>query len=67
MKKAEKKQTAVMRFEDLPELPTPEAAQAFLRVSRNGIYELLKSAAVPSFKFGRLIRIKKAVLLEGGR
>lgn len=57
----------VCRIDDLPELVTPEEARAVLRVSRNSMYELLKTGAVPSLKFGRLIRIRKSVLLEGGR
>jgi excisionase family DNA binding protein len=61
------KQTAMTRLDDLPELLTPEEAATVLRVSRNGMYELLKTGTIPSLKFGRLIRIKKTVLLEGGR
>jgi excisionase family DNA binding protein len=57
----------VSRLDDLPELLTPEEAMTVLRVSRNGMYELLKTGAVPSLRYGRLIRIRKTVLLEGGR
>lgn len=52
------------RYADLPDLPTPEQCAAFLQVSRNTMYELLKTKAIPSIKFGvRLIRIPKAALL----
>lgn len=52
------------RFDDLPDLVTPEDARAFLQVSRNTIYELLKTGAIRSVKFGKLIRIPKAALLD---
>ena len=58
---------SVPTFDSLPDLCTPEEAGAFLRISRNTTYDLLKSGALPSIHFGRLIRIKKAALLEGGR
>jgi excisionase family DNA binding protein len=53
------------RFEDLPEMVTVEEMGAFLRLSRNAAYELVKSGAIRSAKFGRLIRIPKQALLEG--
>ena len=61
MKKS--KTGTVPRFEDLPDLCTPAEARAFLRVSRNGIYHLIATKAVPSVKFGNLIRIPKSALL----
>ena len=51
------------RFEDLPELVTPEEARAFLRISRNAIYSLIKEQRVPALRFGRLIRIRKSALV----
>jgi excisionase family DNA binding protein len=62
-----KKGVIIARLDDLPELLTPEEAREVLRVSRNSMYELLRTGTVPSLKYGRLIRIRKAVLLEGGR
>jgi excisionase family DNA binding protein len=53
------------RFEDLPEMVTVEEMGAFLRISRNAAYDLVKSGAIRSVKFGRLIRIPKQALLEG--
>ena len=53
------------RFDDLPEMVTVEEMRAFLRISRNAAYELVKSGAIRSAKFGRLIRIPKQALLEG--
>ncbi len=53
------------RFEDLPEMVTVEEMGAFLRLSRNAAYDLVKSGAIRSAKFGRLIRIPKQALLEG--
>ena len=67
-KKRPKTTTAkTQRYEDLPDLVKPEEAPKFLRVSRNGIYELIHANALRSIKFGRLIRIPKQALLEGNR
>ena len=55
------------RFDDLPEMVMVEEAAAFLRIGRNSAYELVKSGALRSVRFGRLIRIPKQALLEGGR
>ena len=53
------------RFDDLPEMVTVEEMGAFLRISRNSAYDLVKSGTLKSVKFGRVIRIPKAALLEG--
>ena len=58
---------AVPRFEELPDLVTPEQAGAFLQISRNSTYELLRSGEIPSIRFGRLLRIRKTDLLRGAR
>jgi excisionase family DNA binding protein len=50
------------RYDDLPELVTVEEMGAYLRISRNVAYELVKSGAIHSLKFGRLIRIPKTAL-----
>lgn len=53
------------RFDDLPEMCTVEEMGAYLRISRNAAYELVKSGALRSIKYGRLIRIPKQALIEG--
>lgn len=55
------------RFDDLPEMVLVEEAAAFLRIGRNAAYELVKSGALRSKRYGRLIRIPKQALLEGSR
>lgn len=60
------RETTPPRFEDLPELVTVDEMAAFLRVGRNAAYELVKTGAIKSLKFGKLIRVPKAALLEGG-
>jgi excisionase family DNA binding protein len=55
------------RFDDLPEMVLVEEAAAFLRISRNAAYELVKSGALRSVRYGRCIRIPKQALLEGSR
>jgi excisionase family DNA binding protein len=52
------------RYDDLPDLCTPDDARAFLQVGRNTMYGLLKSGAIESITFGRLIRIPKNALLR---
>jgi excisionase family DNA binding protein len=56
----------VPKYEDFPDLVTPEEAGAFLRISRNTTYELLRTQQLPHIKFGRLIRIRKATLVGEG-
>lgn len=58
--------TTPPRYEDLPDLCTVEDVQLFLQIGRNTAYELVKSGAIRSIKFGKLIRIPKQALLEGG-
>jgi len=55
---------APRRFEELPDMCSPEEAREFLRLGKNGIYELLKTGALPCKRFGRLIRIPKIALME---
>lgn len=55
------------RFEDLPELVTVEEMGAYLRVAPSTAYELVKTGAVRSLKFGRLIRIPKTALTDPGK
>ena len=55
------------RFDDVPEMVMVEEAAAFLWIGRNAAYELVKSGALRSVRFGRLIRIPKQALLEGGQ
>lgn len=51
----------VPRFDDLPDLLTPEEARRFLRLSRNSMYAALKN--LPHITIGRLYRIPKSALL----
>jgi excisionase family DNA binding protein len=53
------------RYEDLPDLCSPEDARAFLQVSRNTFYDLVKSGELPAIRFGKLIRVRKEMLLSG--
>ena len=44
--------------------PAPDVEpQSFLQVSRNTMYELLRTNAIRSKKYGKLIRIPKSALL----
>lgn len=54
------------RYDDLPDLCTVEDVQLFLQIGRNTAYELIKSGAIPSQKFGKLIRVPKTALLANG-
>ena len=55
------------RYEDLPEFLTPAECRAYLNISRNGIYDLLRRGAIPHRRFGRIIRIPKTALCENSR
>ena len=55
------------RYEDLPDMCSPDDARRFLQVSRNTIYELLKTGAIGSKRFGKLIRIPKAELIRDSK
>jgi excisionase family DNA binding protein len=57
--------TTPPRFEDLPELCTPEEVQAYLRIGRTVCYELLRTQQIKSVRFGKLIRVPKTELLRG--
>ena len=48
----------------MPESPvmTVEEAAEVLRISRNSAYEAVKRGEIPSMRFGRLIRISRAVI-----
>jgi excisionase family DNA binding protein len=49
-------------YGDLPEWLTPEEVQSYLDVSRNTVYSLLKEGAIPSQRWGRLIRVPRSAL-----
>ena len=51
----------VPRFDDLPDMLTPEEARIFLRLSRNAMYSAVKD--LPHITVGRLIRIPKSALM----
>ncbi len=59
-------QTTPPRYEDLPDMCSPEDARAFLQIGRNAFYDLLKAGEIPSKRFGRLIRIPKTALVMNG-
>ena len=54
--------TVNLSFAELPDWLPPAEARAFLKLSRTSMYELIRSKAIPSRKFGRLIRIPKSAL-----
>jgi excisionase family DNA binding protein len=51
------------RLADLPEYVNPEEAARVLRVSKNTMYELLRSGQIRSTRFGRVIRIPRSALV----
>jgi excisionase family DNA binding protein len=54
--------------DQLPEYLSPEEFGAYLALSRNTTYDLLRRGEVPHLRFGRAIRIPKtALLMEQGR
>jgi excisionase family DNA binding protein len=57
-------QNTPTRYDDLPDLCTVRQAQAFLQASRTSTYNLIKTGAIPSKRFGNLIRVPKTALLD---
>jgi excisionase family DNA binding protein len=53
-----------LAYEQLPEYLTPAEVQAYLNLSRNTVYELLRRNEIPHRRFGRTIRIPKAALRQ---
>lgn len=51
-------------YEDLPEYLSPEEFRSYMRISRNGVYELLRQQQIAHVRLGRLIRIPKAALQQ---
>lgn len=49
-------------YENLPEYLSPEEFGAYLRLSRNTTYELLRRGEIPHKRYGRTIRIPKSAL-----
>jgi excisionase family DNA binding protein len=50
----------------LPEFLTPEEFRAFVGIGRSTMSDLLRRDELPHVRFGRCIRIPKAVLLNSG-
>jgi excisionase family DNA binding protein len=51
-------------YEDLPEYLTPAELRAYLRLSRNTVYELIRRNEIAHVRYGRGIRIPKAAALR---
>ncbi|OGL26555.1 MAG: hypothetical protein A3G44_15610 [Candidatus Rokubacteria bacterium RIFCSPLOWO2_12_FULL_73_47] len=49
---------------ELPELLTIDEAAAWLRLGRNGAYELVRRGEIKSVRLGRLLRVPRAALEE---
>lgn len=57
--------TGILRsqpVESLPEFLTPEEFRAYVGISRSTMYDLLRRDEIQHVRFGRCIRIPKAVL-----
>jgi excisionase family DNA binding protein len=51
-------------YEELPQYLTPAELQAYLSLSRNTVYDLLRRNEIPHRRFGRTIRIPKTALKQ---
>jgi excisionase family DNA binding protein len=51
-------------YADLPEYLTPDEFRDYMRISRNGVYDLLRRGEVRHVRLGRMIRIPKAALQQ---
>ncbi|QUL57527.1 helix-turn-helix domain-containing protein [Paenibacillus tritici] len=53
-----------MRFEDLPEICTPDQVADYLGVTRNTVYRWCKEGDIPSIKVRKVRRIQKSTLID---
>ncbi|MEK5415851.1 helix-turn-helix domain-containing protein [Paenibacillus sp. FSL L8-0708] len=53
-----------MEIANLPEICTPEQVAEYLSVARSTIYAWCASGELPSIKIRKVLRIRKAALLE---
>lgn len=53
-----------LSLDDLPEFLSPEEFRRYLGLGRSTVYELLRRDELRHVRFGRCIRIPKAVLRE---
>lgn len=53
---------ANLRYEDLPEIMDVATVARFLKIDRNLCYQMVHEGEIPSFRFGRIIRIAKMKL-----
>jgi excisionase family DNA binding protein len=51
-------------YNELPEFLTPSEVRAYLNLSRNTVYELIRRNEIGHVRFGRTIRIPKAALRQ---
>ena len=59
---SERTVTAPPRYDDLPDMCTPEDVRQFLQVGRHTVYDLINRGDLPHIRFGKLIRIPKSAL-----
>jgi len=53
-----------LRFEDLPEILTPQHLVNYLPIGRDAVYAALKSRAIPSVRLGQKFLVTKAALRD---
>jgi excisionase family DNA binding protein len=54
--------TRQTRFEDLPEWLSVGEVQAYLGLGRATVYALIRTSAIPSRRFGRLVRVHRSAV-----
>ena len=59
--------TRATSLDALPEFLSPDEFRTYLGIGRATTYDLIRRGAVPSVRFGRLIRIPKSVLQKPTR
>lgn len=62
--------TNITNYEDLPVAMTPEHVARVMGMSKSNVYQLMHSAAFPSFKVGRKLYVSKNAFirwLENGK
>lgn len=50
------------KYNDLPDVLTPDEVKDYLKIGRNTVYRMLREGEIPSVRIGKLYRVPKMML-----
>ena len=56
--------TRTTRFENLPDLLSPDELRTYLGIGRTMTYELIRKGELPYVRYGRIIRIPREAIRD---